>query len=112
MTGFSPRERVQLTVASTPIVVGEVDADDEGTIDTEVEIPADLEGGEHHLATYGLTSGIGFSQVFVVDAEDGSALPATGSDSDRTVFFGLLVLVGGAAMSIMGSFRVRRSNRF
>ena len=114
MSGFTPRERVQLTVASSPTVVGEVDADGDGVVDAEVEIPADLESGEHHLATYGLTSGIGFSQSFVVDAEDGSALPTTGSDSVRMMFFGLVVLVGGAALSAVATFRKRiaRSGRY
>ena len=110
-SGFQPRERVQLTVASTPVVLGEVEADDEGTIDVEVEIPADLEVGDHHLATYGLTSGIGFSQAFVVEAEDGSALPYTGSDSISLLLAGVLVIFGGAAMSILATFRVRRSVR-
>jgi len=111
MSGFSPREPVQVTVASSPIVVGEVDADDDGVIDTEIEIPGDLEPGDHHLASYGLTSGIGFSQSFVVDAEEGSALPTTGSDSKNLALAGLLVLFGGAAMSMLATFRVRRGIR-
>jgi LPXTG-motif cell wall-anchored protein len=105
MSGFQPRERVQLTVASTPIVVGEVDADGDGAIDTEVEIPADLDAGEHHLATYGLTSGIGFSQVFMVEAEDGSALPATGSDSNRLLLVGGAFALMGSAMAAMAARR-------
>ena len=111
MSGFSPRERVQVTVASSPVVVGEVDADGDGVIDTEIEIPGDLEPGDHHLALYGLTSGVGFSQLFVVDAEDGSALPTTGSDSVVLLLAGLLVLFGGAAMSMLATFRVRRGAR-
>lgn len=111
MSGFSPRERVQVTVASSPVVVGEVDADGDGVIDTEIEIPGDLEPGDHHLASYGLTSGVGFSQSFVVDAEDGSALPTTGSDSVVLLLAGLLVLFGGAAMSMLATFRVRRGAR-
>ena len=111
MSGFSPRERVQVTVASSPVVVGEVDADGDGVIDTEIEIPGDLEPGDHHLASYGLTSGVGFSQSFVVDAEDGSALPTTGSNSVGLLLAGLLVLFGGAAMSMLATFRVRRGTR-
>ena len=109
--GFLPRERVQLMVASTPVVLGEVEADDEGAIDAEVVIPADLEIGDHHLAVYGLTSGIGFSQAFVVDAEDGAALPSTGSDSVQLLLGGVLVIVGGAAMSLLATSRVRRGTR-
>lgn len=102
---------MQLTVASSPIVVGEVEADDQGAIDTEVEIPAELESGEHHLASYGLTSGVGFSQSFVVEADDGSALPATGSESARLMLSGLLILLGGAVLTGAATFRVRRNAR-
>jgi LPXTG-motif cell wall-anchored protein len=111
MTGFRPRERVQLTVASTPVVVGEVDADDEGTIDTEVEIPADLEPGDHHLASYGLTSGIGFSQSFVVDVSDASALPTTGSDSkDLALVGGVFAILGSAMAAVAARRRQHFSN--
>ena len=77
-------------------VGGLFDADGDGVIDTEVEIPGELEPGDHHLASYGLTSGVGFSQSFTIDADDGAALPATGSDSTR------LLLVGGA-FALLGS---------
>ena len=105
MSGFQPRERVQLTVASSPIVVGEVDADGDGVIDTEVEIPGDLEPGDHHLASYGLTSGVGFSQAFTIDAEDGAALPATGSDSTRLLLVGGVLALLGSAMAAVAARR-------
>jgi LPXTG-motif cell wall-anchored protein len=105
MSGFQPRERVQLTVASSPIVVGEVDADGDGVIDTEVEIPTDLDAGEHHLASYGLTSGIGFSQAFVVAADDAPALPTTGSDSKRLALTGGAFALLGAAIAAVAARR-------
>jgi streptogramin lyase len=112
MSGFSPREVVQVTVASSPVVVGEVDADGDGVIDTEVEIPADLEPGDHHLASYGLTSGVGFSQSFVVDAEDGSALPTTGSDSKKLVEVGGAFALLGSALAAVAARRRRDLGKF
>jgi len=105
MSGFSPRERVQVTVASSPVVVGEADADGDGVIDTEVEIPTDLDAGEHHLASYGLTSGIGFSQAFVVAADDAPALPTTGSDSKRFALTGGAIALLGAALAAVAARR-------
>ncbi len=107
--GFRPRERVQIMVASSPIVLGEFEADDDGAIDVEVELPADLEIGTHHLATYGLTSGVGFSQEFVIDAtDDGSALPTTGSDSRSSVGFALVLVGLGGAMAVTARRRRAR----
>ena len=95
-------------VASTPTVLGEFDADDDGVIDVEVDLPSDLGNGTHHLALYGLESGVGFSQEFVVaDADDQSALPRTGSDSTRTAGFALVLASTGALLSLAA----RRSRR-
>jgi LPXTG-motif cell wall-anchored protein len=105
--GFSPRERVQIMVASDPIVLGEFDADGNGEIDAEVEIPSDLHPGDHHLAAYGLTSGYGVSQAFTIETSDGSALPATGTESRMPLAAGLGLVVVGAGFA----FAARSTNR-
>jgi LPXTG-motif cell wall-anchored protein len=105
--GFRARERVQIMVASDPVVLGEFDADDNGEIDVEVDIPSDLPPGDHHLAAYGLTSGYGVSQAFTIESSDGSALPATGSDSTAPFVAGLGLVVVGAGLA----FAARTTNR-
>ena len=105
--GFSPRERVQIMVASDPVVLGEFDADSNGEIDAEVDIPTDLQPGAHHLAAYGLTSGYGVSQAFTIESSDGSALPATGTESRAPLVAGLGLVVAGAGLA----FAARTTNR-
>lgn len=110
--GFRRRERVQILVASDPIVLGEFDADDDGVVDVEVDIPTDLPDGTHHLVSYGLESGIGFSQEFVLDASDGtgSALPATGSNSSRPIGLAIGLLGIGAVLAVSAQRRRRHDS--
>jgi LPXTG-motif cell wall-anchored protein len=102
---------VQILVASDPVVLGEVDADNNGEIDTEVDVPSDLELGNHHLAAFGLTSGYGVSQAFTIESADASALPMTGNDSTApfTVGLGLVVVGGGLAFAARTTNRRRRN---
>ena len=101
---------MQVTVASDPSVVATVTADDDGVIDAEVDIPTGLEAGDHHLAVYGLTSGVGFSQAFSV-SED-SALPRTGNDPSSLLVTGLgLGLVGAATAAYAARRRPRPAMR-
>ena len=102
---------MQILVASDPIVLGEFDADDDGVVDAEVDIPTDLPDGTHHLVSYGLESGIGFSQEFVLVAGDGSALPATGSNLGPPIGVAVILVGAGGALAVTAERRRRLHSR-
>lgn len=56
-TGFAPGERVEIQLASTPTLVGTVDADPSGSVALTFAIPTATAPGEHTLTLTGPTSG-------------------------------------------------------
>jgi PKD repeat protein len=75
MSGFEPFEWVAIVVQSTPTLIGSVQADADGAIDTTVVVPM-LAPGAHTLSAYGLTSGSGArASIQVVATDDGVAAP-------------------------------------
>ncbi len=52
--GYSPGSQLQIVLHSTPTVLGEVTADDDGEVDTTVTIPAGTEPGLHWLTMDGI----------------------------------------------------------
>jgi len=85
---------------------GEADAD--GVVTIEADLPADLEAGDHTLALLSSDGTIGFSQAITVSA-DGSTgdLPSTGSES-ATLFALAVSLLG---LGTLGAYAAKRQTR-
>ena len=92
-TGFAPSSTLEVTMGSTSRPLGSVAVDIEGTFDATVQIPADVEPGDHVLEGRGQRSDgarISVSLPMVLTAS--VTLPSTGST----------VPVGGVILVIMG----------
>ncbi len=106
--GFTPGERVTITLLSTPVLLGTTTADAVGRVASTVTIPADLEVGNHHIELVGVTSGVRVSipiEVLGATVARPGTLPATGSGTrpEAALAVGLLVL--GAALVSIGRRR-------
>ncbi len=56
-SGFKPNSELTITLHSDPLELGTTTADDQGSTFTEVTIPGDVGGGEHHIVVSGLDDG-------------------------------------------------------
>lgn len=65
---FDAGEDVEVWVHSDPIRLGQVTAEDDGTVTTTVTLPADLPAGAHRIELRGLTSGLSTWTDIVVAA--------------------------------------------
>lgn len=66
--GFTPGERVVLSLFSTPTHLGDVIANDEGEIRAMITIPADAPTGPHTIVATGMQSSV--ERILPVDAEE------------------------------------------
>lgn len=90
--GYTPGEKVQLVVYSTPVVLGSVVADATGSITATVELSAEFPPGIHTIEATGWQSGAVSSMQFVVV---GPSVASGGFDgpTQRTVML-VIVIVG------------------
>ncbi len=51
--GLKPGGGVEVTVYSTPVIIGALTADDDGTVEAELGLPDDLPPGEHRIVLVG-----------------------------------------------------------
>jgi len=125
--GFDANADVRITLNSTPRDLGTVVADDDGIVEYEFTVPADLEVGPHSLVFVGdapgqsqLTTAVVVNGVqtvtfpFVIAADEtasptasndgtgggtaGGALPDTGGAPTTALAYGLLLLAAGVAL--------------
>jgi len=119
--GYTPGERVNLTLHSKPVLLGTTKADSNGDIQTTVTIPSDTQVGQHTIHVVGVTCGVDTTiPITVVTGPaadtaatsplialpDGSrALSYTGVDT-ATAGSAAAVLIGaGAAMTVIARRR-------
>jgi uncharacterized delta-60 repeat protein/LPXTG-motif cell wall-anchored protein len=94
--GFTPRELVQLIVASTPQVIGSGYANASGFVTLTGALPKNLGAGKHTVAIYAPLSKRGFRQPITVTT---SQLPSTGSTNPSdTLLAAMYLIVLGAGL--------------
>jgi hypothetical protein len=107
-TGFLPGETVDITLHSTPVVLGSVVTID-GTVTFTFTVPADLEPGQHRVELVGRRSAVRVSIGFeVIGVTDPDTLPVTGIATGSPAAGGLALLVVGTALLTAGNRRRRR----
>jgi hypothetical protein len=108
-TGFAPNSTVQLLVYSSPVSLGTVVTDENGSFSVEVTVPANLANGTHHLVATGVdANGNVRNLVIAVTVSGGVAtLATTGFDAVPVAVGGGLVLLTGAGLLVGAR---RRSN--
>jgi streptogramin lyase len=94
-TGFSPGETVQLVIASTPLVIGTAVANESGSVTVSGELPLTIGVGEHTVALYAPSSGVGFRQTVTTSA---ATLPVTGSNAVVPLGIGSVLFIIGVGM--------------
>ena len=98
-SGFAPTAAVTISIHSTPRLLAQVVADDAGTISALVQLPPDLEAGEHTLAALGNGEAGGVwslqAEITVVDA---TALPFTGASVVGWTIAAFGLILGGFAL--------------
>ncbi|MCP4303537.1 MAG: VWA domain-containing protein [bacterium] len=103
---FAPGTEVQVEVRSEPQTVGAITTDPEGYATGTVELPSDLETGEHTVTLTGFTTAgepVGTTATLTVEApvEPASArAPVTTEPSDRS--FRTATGIPGALLTILG----------
>ena len=87
LSGFAPGETVRVELHSTPVLLGEVQADASGRAALAVNIPAGTEAGQHSLVALGLSSGTRAETPITVTAEPAAsgAAPAAKAASGPTL---------------------------
>jgi hypothetical protein len=100
---------VQLLVYSSPVSLGTVVTDENGSFSVEVTVPANLANGTHHLVATGVdANGNVRNLVIAVTVSGGVAtLATTGFDAVPVAVGGGLVLLTGAGLLVGAR---RRSN--
>jgi len=96
-SGFTPGERVQVWLHSTPVLLLGGTATDAGAVDLSVTIPPDTALGRHTLEVRGLSSGLSGSSPVVVVAAD-AELGSTGLDAGVLVGLAAALVAAGAAV--------------
>jgi LPXTG-motif cell wall-anchored protein len=85
---------------------GEADAD--GVVTIEADLPADLEAGDHTLGLLSSDGTIGFSQAITVSTDASTSdLPYTGSESASLFALAVALLCIGA----LGTYAAKRQTR-
>ncbi|ANP71333.1 family 43 glycosylhydrolase [Cryobacterium arcticum] len=108
-SGFTPGERVEFTLFSTPRYLGGVQSDAAGSFTATLSIPAGVEPGSHTLRAVGATSGtIATFAVTVKAAGNGAPLAATGADAGWPASLALLLLAAGTLLLLVRRGVVRR----
>lgn len=96
-SGFTPGEKVEVWVHSTPILLFTATADASGTVSAQVTLPAGLELGAHQVILKGLTSGIEYVTPVTVSASSGT-LPQSGFNVAAPLLLGIALLAAGAGV--------------
>ena len=99
--GFLPGEQVRIELHSEPIVLGTVQADENGNVRATVNLPAGVTG-QHELVLIGETSGIEVRMPITIAAATSTAeLSATGAEPGSALgFAAVLLLLGGALVAL------------
>jgi len=110
--GFAPGETVSAVLHSDPVDVGTFVADAEGEVSLQFIVPVDTPTGEHSLVLTGQTSSAVAEGTFLVASASPAAiigaLASTGTDANRWLLSGLVLLVAGAGLAGT-SWYLRRS---
>jgi len=126
--GFAPGSSVDITIESTPVLLGTVTADPSGTVASTVQIPSTIAAGVHTIKLTGqtvggavlvqsqeitiaavvsntptTTTGVSPNRVVAAGIPIASELPATGGVPWQTVSFGLVLI--GLGLVLVGRER-------
>ncbi|GHE11628.1 fibronectin type III domain-containing protein [Klenkia taihuensis] len=101
-SGYAPNSTVELLVFSSPVSLGTVVTDENGSFSVEVTVPANLANGTHHLVATGVdANGNVRNLVITVTVSGGVAtLATTGFDAVPVAVGGGLVLLTGAGLLV------------
>jgi hypothetical protein len=102
-SGFTPGETVSAVLHSDPVDVGTFIADEDGEVSAQFIVPADTAAGEHRLVLTGQSSAVVAEGTFTVAEASPAAilgaLATTGTDANRWLLSGLVLLVAGAGLA-------------
>lgn len=128
--GFAPGSSVDITIESTPVLLGTVTADPSGAVASTVQIPTTIAAGVHTIKLTGQTVGgavlVQSQQITIASVVSNSPtttpvnpspvvtggipiaaeLPATGGVPWQTVSFGLVLI--GVGLVLVGRERAQR----
>lgn len=113
--GFSPGEQVTFTLASTPVALGTITADDSGRARLTFSVPADASPGVHTVTATGVSGSAGATFTVAIagppagGSDDGSALnpPAGGPLAVTGTSFAIWAATA-AALGTVGVVLTRR----
>jgi LPXTG-motif cell wall-anchored protein len=100
--GATAGESVDVTLHSTPMDLGTVIASGSGIVDFTFTVPTDLPAGAHNLIFTDANGAVLGDLAFTANAAPagGGALAATGTDVRGLLVVGLVLLVGGAVLTV------------
>lgn len=77
-TGLTPGSAVEVTVYSTPVVIGALAAADDGTVDADLALPGALASGEHRIVLVGERDEGPVSGSWFFTVDDAGAIDSVG----------------------------------
>ncbi len=109
--GFGPGSKVKIFLKSDPVLLGEFTADANGSVTTDVTIPANTANGLHHLEAVGVdANGLFYSvstplTVTGSQLAGGGGLPFTGFELGAASLLGAGLLGAGTLAVVSGRKR-------
>ena len=110
-TGFSAGELVRIELHSDPVVLGEVAAGQDGTVQAVVTIPLDAQAGQHAIRVVGLSCAIEAAIPLTVVGAPPAVEPAflsgteflsyTGVNSQLSITIAVALIAAGAGMVVL-----------
>ena len=110
-SGFAPNESVTATMFSDPLDLGTFQADEDGVVEFQFQVPTDTEPGPHRVVVEGQTSGTVAEGTFTVavatPASVIAALQNTGTDANVLAWSAMVLLAAGLVLAGLGWSRRR-----
>ncbi len=100
-SGFAAGEEVTVTVNSTPMLLGSVTADADGSVTYVFTVPTSLEAGAHTLVLAGSSTSVTVPFQVAAAGDDSGELPSTGGNVGTLGLFALGALVAGAGALVI-----------
>ena len=104
-TGFLPYSTATVIIYSDPIVLGTVTTDANGNFSREVEVPATLAAGQHHLVASGVAPD-GTERFLRMDVTVAAASATTGAQGEELAWTGFEAtpwVLGGVGAVLLGA---------
>ncbi|MDL5352348.1 hypothetical protein [Microbacterium sp. zg-YB36] len=99
-SGFTPGEKIEVTLHSDPIAVGTLTADAAGAVSGSLTVPAAAPSGAHRIVAVGADSGLEASVDVTVSAAGALAITGGTLAAGGAALGGVLLLLIGAALLI------------